>query len=140
MFFNGEHLVGDFENGAVSALGLDTYMDNGVPIRRLRTTQTMEKEQRRIRYGWLQVDMETGVGLITGQGSDPQLMLRYSDDGGHTWSNTKFASAGAIGNYRARARFLRLGAARNRVWEITMTDPVKFAVFGGIANAEVGFS
>lgn len=140
VYFNNEHLVGDFETGDVYALDLGTYTDDGDPILRLRATQTMESEQVRIRYGWLQVDMETGVGLAVGQGSDPKLMLRFSDDGGHTWSNTKYAGIGRVGQYNARARFFRLGAARNRLWEISMTDPVKFAVFGGIANVRKGFA
>jgi hypothetical protein len=91
-------------------------------------------------YSALQVDMETGVGTATGQGSDPLLMLRYSSDGGHTWSNEKTASAGKIGEYGARARFNRLGSGRNRVWELSFTDPCKFAVLGAVVEGEPGTS
>ena len=62
-------------------------------------------------------------------------MLRYSDDGGHTWSNELWRSIGKIGNYDARARWNRLGASRNRVYELSMSDPVKWVVLG--ANLEV---
>jgi hypothetical protein len=140
VFFNGEHLVGDFENGKVYALDLDTYTDNSDPIRRLRTAQCVNKEGLKLFFKSLQVDMETGVGLATGQGSAPLLMLRYSDDGGHSWSNIKYVSIGAVGEYEARAIFRRLGAGRNRVFEISLTDPVKFAVFGAFANVEKGTS
>ena len=84
--------------------------------------------------------METGVGLTIGQGSAPLMMLRYSNDGGHTWSNTKTQTVGAVGQYGSRCLFNRLGSGRNRVWEISMTDPVKFAVFGAIVDAEAGIS
>ena len=138
VFAHGLHLVGDFESGNVYALDLDTYTDNGEAILRLRTTATTEGLQNRLFYSSLQVDMETGVGSAIGQGADPLLMLRYSDDGGHTWSNEKTATAGKVGEYGARAQFNRLGAGRNRVWELSMTDPVKFAVFGAVVEGAPG--
>ncbi len=140
VFFNGQHLVGDFENGNVYSLDLDTYTDNGDPILRLRTAQTMNADSLRMFFASLQVDMETGVGLATGQGSSPLLMLRFSDDSGHTWSNIKTVSIGAVGEYGARAIFRRLGSGRNRVWEISMTDPCKFAMFGAFAKVTKGSS
>lgn len=72
------------------------------------------------------------------QGSAPLLMLRYSGDGGHTWSNENTATVGKVGQYGARARFNRLGVGRNRVWEISMTDPVKWAVFGAVVEGQEG--
>jgi hypothetical protein len=137
-FFAGKHLVGDFENGKVYSLDLDTYSDDGDPILRLRATQALESEQGRITVDSLQVDMETGVGLSTGQGSAPLLMMRYSKDGGHTWSNTQTSSlgisVGGTGDYDARAIYRRLGQGRNWVFEVSMTDPCKFAIFGGVAK------
>lgn len=133
-FANGKHLVGDWENGKVYSLEMDTYTDNGDPLVRIRASQTLENMQERVFFGSLQVDMETGVGTSTGQGSAPTLMLRWSNDGGHTWSNQRTVSVGAIGGYSARAKFHRLGQGRNRVWEISMSDPVKFAVFGAVVE------
>jgi hypothetical protein len=66
------------------------------------------------------------------------LMLRYSNDGGHTWSNYKQKSIGQQGEYGARVKFGPTGSGRDRVWEITMTDPVKFAVFGASARIVKG--
>jgi hypothetical protein len=81
----------------------------------------------------LQLDCETGVGLISGQGSTPQVMLRFSDDGGHTWSNERWVSMGAIGTYASRAIWRRLGMTtelRDRVYEVSGTDPVKLVIIG----------
>lgn len=136
----GLHLVGDCEDGRLYVLDPDYFSDDGDPILRLRTAQTQEQLQTRIFYSELQIDMETGVGLATGQGSAPLLMMRYSNDGGHTWSNEKTATVGAVGEYGARCRFMRLGAGRNRVWEISMTDPVRFAVLGAVVDATAGVS
>jgi hypothetical protein len=140
IYFNGEHLVGDYESGKVYALDLDTYTDDTGPILRQRRTTTTEGLQTRLFYSSLQVDMETGVGNGNGQGADPLLMLRYSNDGGHTWSNEKTASIGKVGEYSNRVRFTRLGAGRNRLWEISMTDPCRFAVFGAVVEGEPGTS
>ena len=67
------------------------------------------------------------------QGANPQVMLRWSDDGGHTWSNEHWAPMGRIGQYYARVIWRRLGMTlklRDRVYEISGTDPVKIAIMG----------
>lgn len=67
------------------------------------------------------------------QGADPEMMLRWSDDGGHTWSNYYVAKVGRIGEYYRRVFFRRLGMTlklRDRVYELSMTDPVKTAIIG----------
>lgn len=138
LYYNGAWLAGDRETGDVYVIDFDTYKDGPDPIKRIRTAQTMNDEGARLFFDRLQVDMETGVGRITGQGRDPLLMLRYSNDGGHTWSNEKTVSIGAVGKYGARAIFNRLGSGYNRVWEISMTDPVQFAVFGAFVDVTKG--
>jgi hypothetical protein len=55
----------------------------------------------------------------------PQLTLRYSDDGGQTWSNEKKAYGGAIGNYLARVIWRQLGSGRDRVFEVFSTDAIQ---------------
>jgi hypothetical protein len=61
----------------------------------------------------------------------PQVMLRWSDDGGHTWSNEHWASMGKLGAYATRTLWRRLGMTvklRDRVYEISGTDPVKISI------------
>ena len=84
--------------------------------------------------------METGIGLATGQGSDPQVMLRWSDDGGETWSNEHWRSAGKIGVYKARVLWNRLGSSRDRVYEITMSDPVPWRIIDAMIRMSAGTS
>jgi hypothetical protein len=135
-YFDGKHLVGDFESGNVYEFDLDTNTDNGESILRLRATQTLDAPgANRVFYEYLQVDMESGVGSVT---LDPQLMLRYSNDGGHTWSNIKTKGIGKSGEYGKRVRFGPSGAGRNRVWEISMTDDAKFAVLGAYCGLQAG--
>ena len=63
-------------------------------------------------------------------GYDPQAMLRWSDDGGHTWSSEHWASMGKLGEYEYRTFWRRLGSSRDRVYEVSGTDPVKIAIMG----------
>lgn len=73
------------------------------------------------------------VTVVTTQGVDPQVMLRWSDDGGHTWSNEHMRSMGRIGRYGYRTIWRRLGMTtklRDRVYEVSGTDPVKIAIMG----------
>jgi hypothetical protein len=64
---------------------------------------------------------------------EPQVMLRWSDDGGHTWSNEHWQSMGTKGAYGTRVFWRRLGMTsklRDRVYEVSGTDPVKIAILG----------
>lgn len=63
----------------------------------------------------------------------PRAMLRWSDNGGHTWSNEHWKSMGQIGNFGHRTIWRRLGMTmkiRDRVYEVSGTDPVKIAIMG----------
>lgn len=71
--------------------------------------------------------------VVEGIATDPQVMLRWSDDGGHTWSNEHWASMGRIGEYYRRVFWRRLGMTlklRDRVYEISGTEPVKIIIMG----------
>jgi hypothetical protein len=61
---------------------------------------------------------------------DPQVMLRWSDDSGHTWSSEHWTSMGKIGEYGYRTFWRRLGSSRDRVYEVSGTDAVKIAIMG----------
>jgi hypothetical protein len=134
--FQGNIIVGDFENGDIYTFDLQTYADNGLAqkwLRSWRALPTGTNNLKRTAHHSLQLDCETGVGLATGQGSDPQAMLRWSDDGGHTWSNEHWSPMGAIGRYGHRVFWRRLGMTlklRDRVYEISGTDPVKISIVG----------
>lgn len=124
-FADGLHLVLDRESGAVYQMS-DTipFEADGAGIRRLRRSPFVWKENKFIRHQRVELIIEPGTAPLTGQGSDPQAMLRYSDDGGQTWSDERDASSGAIGNYSARLQWYRLGMGRNRIYEYTVSDPV----------------
>jgi PKD repeat protein len=68
-------------------------------------------------------------------GTDPRVMLRISNDAGRTWITEQWRSAGRVGEYDRRVRWNRLGSARRRVFEVSVTDPVPWRVTGAYLKA-----
>jgi hypothetical protein len=146
----GKHLVGDRTSGRTFQMsspvqaggGWNFVTDNGALIRRLRRAPHINVEHSWQRYSSLEIYLETGLGpeppLLDGTGEPigPQLMLRCSRDGGHTWGTTRTADCGQAGNYLQRAVFRRLGRARDMVFELTFTDPVPVRLVDGYVNAK----
>ena len=138
MSFNNEIIVGDYENGNIYAFDLAVYADNADTqkwLRAWRALPTGTNNLKRQAHHSLQLDCETGVGLA---GETPKVMLRWSDDGGHTWSNEHWRSMGKLGVYWHRTIWRRLGMTdklRDRVYEVSGTDPVKVAIMGAELSA-----
>jgi hypothetical protein len=134
--FQGYTVVGDYENGNIYTLDLNVYADHGGIQKWLRSWRALPTDTNNLKRSSqhsLQLDCESGTGLNNGQGADPQVMLRWSDDGGHTWSNEHWANMGKIGQFFRRVFWRRLGMTlklRDRVYEISGTDPVKIAIMG----------
>jgi hypothetical protein len=110
------------------------------PMRRLRRAPHVSNENVRIFYRKFELDLERGVGLATGQGSDPEVMVRLSRDGGHTWGEPMRMSAGRMGEYTTRVIARRLGQARDTVFEVTVSDPVAWSLVQAWLDLEAGTS
>lgn len=165
--FANMNLVGDWENGQVYMLDPNTYTDNGGEIRRVRRAPHLVSDFQRQYFSELQILFQPGVGLsgnvvgttsptnavagvavaglaIAGQnsqatlGANPQAMLRWSNDGGSTWSNEHWTSIGVQGRYKNRAIWRRLGMARDRIFEVVVTDPIKAVIVAANLKAEAG--
>jgi hypothetical protein len=165
--FNNMNLVGDWENGQIYMLDPNTYTDDGKEIRRVRRAPHLVSDFQRQYFSELQILFQPGVGLsgniigensptnavaglavaglaVAGQnslatlGANPQAMLRWSNDGGSTWSNEHWANIGVQGAYKNRAIWRRLGQARDRIYEVVVTDPIKAVIVAANLKAEAG--
>jgi len=136
--FAGLLLAGDYQSGQIHQQSRSIYTDAGNPLRcQRRTPHIWEKATRaRVFAASLQIEFTPGVGLQTGQGSDPQIMLRWSNDGGFTWSNEHWVPIGKAGETKNRAIIRRLGKFRDRVWEANFSDPVARDIIGATMFAE----
>lgn len=131
----GKSLIGSFTDGAIYELDLDTYTDAGsLPIISEATLPTFGTDPELKRCSRLRLDMETGVGLSTGQGSDPIITLNISDDRGQTWSSDLQASMGPMGKYGRGVEWRGLGQFRSRVHKFKISDPVKRALLALYAD------
>jgi hypothetical protein len=146
----GKHLVGDRQSGNIYQMGVPVaamgggfnfVTDNGNPIRRVRRAPHISTENQWIKHASLWVDMETGLApmppLLDGMGNprEPSITLRYSDDGGHTWSGGADRGCGLAGNYRKRVIWRRLGRSRDRVYEISCSDPIPYRIVDAYLQA-----
>ena len=136
--FQGYVLVGDYSNGKIYHLDKNIYTDDGQNVRRLRRAPHLVADFQREYFDELQIQFQPGVGLSTGIGEDPQAMLRWSNDGGSTWSNEHWTSIGRMGKYTNRAIWRRLGTARDRIFEVSVSDPVKCVIVSANLKATQG--
>lgn len=135
----GRNLCGDSLSGKIFTLTDGVYTEDGEPIERIAVAPPLYADGQRVRLDRVELECEVGVGLTTGQGSDPQVVLDWSDDGGQTWSNELWRSLGALGKRsRTRVRWNRLGVFRNRSLRFRVTDPVWVGFFGALGQASAG--
>jgi len=137
-FFGNYYIVGDYENGKLYQLNNEVYTEDGNLIRRLRRCPHLVTDLQRQFFAEMQIQFQPGVGLQTGQGYDPQAMLRWSSDGGSTWSNEHWVSIGKVGKYNNRAIWRRLGWSRDRIYEVAVTDSIKAVIVSANLKAEGG--
>lgn len=119
--FNGMHLVGDWQNGTIYQMSLNAYTDNGSVIYRERAFDLPEYENQRIRMDKLEVFATIGDGASPSDGSQVKLWLQISRDAGRKFGYQRIINTGAIGQTYARARWRRLGTARNPVLRVATT-------------------
>ncbi len=118
----------DWETGLLYEIDADTFQDNGSPILCIRGFPHVLNEMNRITHWRLVADIECGT--IADLAADPQLMMRYSDDRGRTWSDPETVSLGKTGEYFVSPQFTRLGMARDRVYELSWAENMKTALNG----------
>jgi len=145
--FQGVVLVGDYQNGQIYMLDPNNYTDNGNTIRRLRRCPHLVTDLQRQFFDEFQIQFQPGVGLegITNPplnaetvGANPQAMLRWSNDGGSTYSNEHWSDIGKVGKYKNRIIWRRLGQARDRIYEVVVTDPIFACIISANLKASEG--
>lgn len=130
VFAFGKQILGDRVNGNLYTMDMDIYSDNGDDIVRERIYKHLYQEGDRLRYNALEVGVESGVGLPSGQGSNPKLALSLSKDDGRTYSNSYTVEIGKTGEYFETARWRELGVTENMTFKLRFSDQVKVAWFG----------
>lgn len=134
-FAFGQHRMLDRESGALYRLTSDVCVDvEEKPLRRVRRPPVLNVNTLKE----IELGVEAGLGLVSGQGSNPLVMMRMSRDGGKTFGAERSRSAGALGHYDTRVFWNRCGSAKYGKGlqpEFVMTDPIPWRITGATFEA-----
>jgi len=130
--FDNKELIGSALNGKIYQLDSNAYTDAGTAVKRIRRTQIVSADNKWVIHDKVQLEFEPGVGL---EGEDePTVTLKWSDDGGNNWTDGIALPIGAFEDYTRRVIWRRLGKARQRIYEVSTSDPVKFILMDAYAG------
>lgn len=136
--FNNTYL-GDAINGNVNLLDWTIYTELGNTIRGLAYSVPYNQDRKRLFISRFELDIQTGVGTVSGPGYNPQITLGWSVDGAQTFKPLQpWRSMGRIGEYLKRLRWLRMGNARQWVFVLECTDPVTRVIIAAHADISIG--
>ncbi len=129
----GKHLIGALD-GQVYELSRNYYDDAGTTLRRLRRSNYYSVEDKIMHWKKIKFIFDFGTTeVLTGQGSDPKVVIRWSYDSGRTFRNEKTVPLGVAGDYLAKAIRRNCGSSRSRLIEFYVTDPVPFFLIDAYA-------
>lgn len=135
-FIYGKHLVADELNGNLYELDLDTFTNNGTEIHRTRVMSSIHgglfnAPGKRVEMSRFELILETGVGLISGQGEDPKIMIEASYDGGKSFDAGTWMRIGRLGETNIRAEWWNMRSFYDLIIRITTSDPVHYTLLSG---------
>ena len=130
----GRLYAADTTNGNIYNLDIDTFTNNLEALKRLRVTQSingdlLNSKGKLVQMSSAKIIMETGVGIIAGQGDNPRIMIEFSDDGGRTWNAGAWPRVGRLGEFTLQVEWDNLGVFYDRIIRISSTDPVNYSIF-----------
>lgn len=137
-YFQGKLIVSDYSNGNIYQIDGNNYTDNGAILPMEVWSKHIWQNDKYIGIQQIQIDMEQGVGTATGQGLNPVIDLQVSPDGGNSFQSVGFSAIGKVGEYRTRVLYNSLGAARDWVLKLRITDPVHRVITGATATVTGG--
>lgn len=135
----GRNLVCDSDGNKMYSMSSTTYTDvGGAELRRLRRTPHMSSANRKIFFQSAELECDRGVGNDNDPGQNPLVHLRYANDGGYVFGDSRPREIGKVGAYGTRVRWEMCGAGRDRVWEVWQSDPNASRWFDLYVDATVG--
>lgn len=138
----GKHLVAEYNSGNIYELDAETYTDVGEPIVRVRDTAPIHSglvgaDNKEFEINSLELVLETGVGLLTGQGSDPRVMVSLSRDGGKSFGAERMLRAGRLGE-RVTVHTGSFGRVKSScVLRVSVSDPIYWAIYSANIDMEI---
>lgn len=136
--FAGATIGGDVNTGRIYLIDPTAPTEDGATIVRTWVGAPQSQEGKRLFMTRLVLRCGVGVGTLTGQGRQPQVWVKISQDGGMTYGPALLGALGERGRYRTTIEWRLLGAGRDVVFMFGMSDPVLTVVYDMVLEAEVG--
>jgi hypothetical protein len=141
-FINGNHLVADELNGKLYKLDLNAFDNDGETIQRTRVISSIHGglagvPGKRIQMSRFELIIEAGVGLISGQGENPKIMIEASYDGGKSFGAGTWMRVGRQGETTVRAEWFNLRSFYDLIIRITTSDPVHYTLISGAIDIKL---
>jgi hypothetical protein len=95
---DGFQVVGDWQNGNLYQLDIDTYTDNGAPIKRIRTFPHIINQSDRVFYRQFVADLETGWAS---NAFDEQQLIRTTFTAPNGTLLENYSYSGDVGGWTA---------------------------------------
>lgn len=138
----GKHLVADYASANIYELDAQTYTDAGDAFIRTRISAPIhgglfKQDGKAFEIGCIKLLLETGVGLTSGQGSDPLLSFSVSRDGGKTFGTERFMKTGTLGDTQKEVIIPNIGRFDTScVVKLEVSDPIYWAIYSAMADIE----
>jgi hypothetical protein len=130
-------LVGDYKTGVIYNMKGDIFKEGNNPLISTIISSPMFYLDKEFSINALYIDMETGIGITSGQGEDPKLVLYYSKDGGRTYDRPHEREIGKIGEYRTKVKFKNIGTSDNFTFKIVISDPIPRRIYNAFIDIEI---
>ncbi|MDC9825675.1 hypothetical protein PRN20_18225 [Devosia sp. ZB163] len=136
----GKWFTFDLDSGKVFELSSTAKRDDESPLVWTLGSAQSHRFPGRAVVNKASFDFEVGVGIDAGISpieTEPVVRIRWSDDGGRTWGNYLTRSLGTQGeNVPIDINRAGMTGRKGRIWEMTISDPIEIAFFGGAMDVE----
>lgn len=136
--FNNKTLVTSIDDANIYSLDKDTLTDNGTMIVRKMRSPVLNDSCNKQFIDQLICDFAHNTILHTGDGSNPVVMLRMSNDGGYSFHSARHKTIGTVGDYKNKTRWTRVGFGDKIVLDITISDPAPIVLLGTYVSISYG--
>ena len=121
--------------GKLLTLERDTYtQDTDIALRKRTSSQFKAKDfnlnSDSMVMSRLTLDVEQGIGLISGQGETPRLMVEVSIDSGRSFPHVSWMELGKLGENTLRTEVDLMARGQSFIFRLSMSDPVPLTIKG----------
>lgn len=135
---HGKVLMGDALAGRIGALSATAYQEWGSEIQWESISAPVTSQGQMLTFNRLRLEIDAGRGLSTGQGSDPKLLISWTDNDGRSWSNEYQRSMGRMGQYLQEISLTNMGSARSRRFRFRGSEPIATALIRAFVDVTPG--